>query len=161
MAQRGAQPRRQFAHAEGFFDIVVRAEVERLDLLGFAIAGGENDHRRLRKRPDVAQHVLAVTVGQAEVQNDEVRRAGDGHAQGLGARLRRDHVVARRRQGDMQQALNLRLVVDDEDPIASDRTHGAGFKATAAGSAAGRRMTIRVPLRRTAGLCAAIEPPMA
>ncbi len=38
---------------------------------------------------DLAQDVLAVAVGQAEVEHDEVGRAGDGHAQRLRARLRR------------------------------------------------------------------------
>jgi hypothetical protein len=39
MAQCDAQARQQFADAEGLLDIVVGAGIERVDLLGLAVAG--------------------------------------------------------------------------------------------------------------------------
>ncbi len=160
MTKRGAQPRRQFADAERLLDIVVGAEIERLDLLRLPIARRENDHRRLRERPDVAQHLLAVPIGQAEIEHDEIGRAGDRHAHGLRAGFGRDDLVARGGERDMQEPLDLRLVVDDENAAGARVGHAAAFTAMADGSAAGRRTTMRVPLRRTAGLCATIVPPI-
>ena len=157
MAQRRAQPRHQFADAEGLFDIVVGAEIERLDLLRLAVARRENDDRHFRKLPDVAQNVLAVAVGQTEVEHDHVRRLAHRRPQRIRRRLRCNRLVACGRQRDFQEALDLRLVVDDENALSA---HGS-LRGFVGASAAGRRTTMRVPRRRTAGLCAAIVPPMA
>src|SRR5208337_2695743 len=80
--------------------------------------------------------------------------------QSLSARLRGDDLITRSRQGDMQESLDLRLVVDDEDAMTFRLGHVGDFAVMAEGSAAGRRMTMRVPFRRTAGLCATIVPPI-
>src|SRR5208337_1237124 len=53
VTERGSQASRQFANAERLLDIVVSAEVERLDLLRFPVARRKDDHGRLRKRPDI------------------------------------------------------------------------------------------------------------
>ena len=92
--QRGPEPRRQFADAERLLDIIVGAEIERLDFLRLAIARGEHDHRRRRELADVAQNVLAVAVRQAEVENDEIGRAGGRQPQSLSAGLGRLHLKA-------------------------------------------------------------------
>ena len=78
VSERGSEPRGQFADAERLLDIIVGAEIERLDFLRLAIARGEHDHRRRRELADVAQNILAVPVGQPEVENDQIGRAGRG-----------------------------------------------------------------------------------
>ena len=105
-----------------------------------------------------AYAILAVAVGQAKIENDKIGRAGRGLAQSLRARLGRQNLIARGGQCDAEEPLDLRFVVDDEDAKA---LHGAGRISMAVGWAPGSRMTIRVPRRRTAGLCATIVPPMA
>ena len=156
--QRGPQPRGQFANPERLLDIIVGAEIERLDLLRLAIARGEHDHRRRRELADVAQHLLAVAVGQAEVEDDEIGRAGRRQPQGLSAGLGRLHLKTGGGERDGEKPLNLRLIVDHQNARAC---HAAGLDAIGVGWATGSRTTNRVPRLRTAGLCATIVPPMA
>ena len=49
VAQRGAQPRQQFADGERLFDVIVGAEVERRDLFRLAVARRKDEDRRLRR----------------------------------------------------------------------------------------------------------------
>ena len=58
----------------------------------------------------------------------------------------------------MQEPQDLRFVVDHEDAVA---LHGAGLDSAGVGWVPGRRMMMRVPRRRTAGLWATIVPPIA
>src|SRR5208337_678449 len=157
VAERGAKPRCQFADPEWLLDVIVGAEIERFDFLRLAVPRGENDHRRLRELADFAQDVLAVAVRQPEIEHDEIGRAGRGLTKSLRARLRRQNLVAGGGQRDVQEPLDLRLVVDHENAIALHRS----VLSIAVGSAPGRRMTMRVPLLRTAGLWATIVPPIA
>ena len=120
------QPRGQFADAERLLDIIVGAEIERLDFLRLAIARGEHDHRRRRELADVAQNILAVPVGQTEVENDQIGRAGRGRPQGLGAGLGRLHLKAGGGERDGEKPLNLRLIVDDQN---ARPCHAAGLDA--------------------------------
>ena len=85
MTQADADPREQLVHAERLGEVVVRTEIERLDLVALGLAGGQHDDRRVaatfrtaRSRP------LPVGSGQAQVEQDEVgpHRAAIG-AQGL------------------------------------------------------------------------------
>ena len=158
VSQRGPEPRRQFADAERLLDIIVGAEIERLDLLRLAVARGQDDHRRRRELADVAQHVLAVAVGQAEVEDDEIGRAGRRQPQSLCAGFGHLHLKAGGGQRNREKPLDLRLVVDHQNAWAR---HAAGLEAIGVAWATGRRTTNRVPRRRTAGLCATISPPIA
>ena len=124
MSQRGPEARCQLADAERLLDIVVRAKVERLDLLRLAIARGEDDYRRLRELPDLAQDVLAVAIRQAEVEDDEVRRAGRRQPQSLSAGFGRLHLKAGGAKRNGEKPLNLRLVVDHEN---TGLLHAAGL----------------------------------
>ena len=97
VSQRGPEPRGQFADAERLLDIIVGAEIERLDLLRLAIARGEHDHRRRRELADVAQDVLAVAIGQAEVEDDRDRARRSPPAARPGRRSRPFAPESRRR----------------------------------------------------------------
>ena len=114
MAQRRAQARQQFADGERLFDIIVGAEIERGDLLGLAVARRQDEDRRGSEFARLGQHVLAVHVGQAEIEHDDIgRRIGD-QPQRLAPGGGVQHLIARRLQRRAQEAQDLRLVVDDK-----------------------------------------------
>ena len=158
VSQCGSEACGQFTDAERLLYIIVSAKIERLDLLRLAIARGEHDHRRRQELADIAQNVLTVPIGQAEVENDEIRRAGRSKPQSLGAGLGRLHVKAGGGERDGEKPLNLWFVINDKNAWAR---HAAGLDAIGVNGAAGSRTTNRVPRRRTAGLCATIVPPIA
>jgi hypothetical protein len=114
-AQGGAQTGGQLGDAEGLGDVVVGAAVQRLDLLRLAGADRQHDHRHRRQLADPAQHLLAVDVGQAEVEDHQVGPVLHHPLQALGAACRLDRDVAVGGQADLQEAADLRLVVDDQD----------------------------------------------
>ena len=47
VAQRGAQARHQLLHAEGLGDVIVGAEIERLDLAALVVADRQHDDRHV------------------------------------------------------------------------------------------------------------------
>lgn len=153
MAERNPDAGQQFADAEGLFDIVIGTQVERCDLFDFLVPGGKHDDGDGRKGSHGRDDGLAVTIGQTEVQHDEGRSAGRGKALGLGGSASGFDLEAGGGQRRPEEALNLRLVIDNQDT----RQHQDGFP----GSACGRRMVIRVPRLRVAGLVALMVPPMA
>ena len=142
--------RYEFADAEGFLDIVISARIEGRDFFGLLIACRKHDDRYFRKGPYRLDDVLAVAIGQAEIEHDQCRRAHRRKALGRCHGFRGLHLEIRCFQRRAQEALNLRFVVDDED----SRFHLAS-------PARGSRTTKRVPRRRMAGLSALIVPPMA
>src|SRR5690606_17945102 len=67
--------REQFLDVERFDNVVVRAELQRLDLVLPAVAGGEDQYRVvLALRPDPADDVDAREAGKAEVDDRDVDR---------------------------------------------------------------------------------------
>ena len=82
-AGHGADARHQFAEAERLGDVVVGAQLETehaIELLG---ASGEHDDGCLGAGSQVAAHVAAVHVGQAEVEQHHVVLVG---GEGAGTR---------------------------------------------------------------------------
>jgi len=73
------------------------------------------DDRRVVPLAQRHDHLGAVDVGQAEVQDDRVRRVARRHRQRLPAGARGPHVVLPGAQVDPQRADQLGLVLDDED----------------------------------------------
>ena len=94
--QRGADPGEQLLGVERLRHVVVGAGVERAHLLRLVVARGQHDHGDLAERPQPAQHVEAVEVGEAEVEEHDVGAAvgGDHDARPRPSRLR-----ARRSRG--------------------------------------------------------------
>ena len=73
MAQRRPHAREQLVHAERLGDVIVGAEIERLDLAGLVAAARQDDDRdALVARSDRPQQLEPVDIGQAEIENDEV-----------------------------------------------------------------------------------------
>ena len=73
VAQRHPEPGLELGHAERLRDEVVGPAVESLHLAVLVPVGGEDHDRHVRELPDAAADLEAVEVGQAQVEDDEVR----------------------------------------------------------------------------------------
>src|SRR3546814_4112158 len=63
----------QLALVEGLRQVVVGADAEALDLIVEAAEAGQNQDRGLDpRRPQAPQNLVAVHVGQPEIQDDDV-----------------------------------------------------------------------------------------
>jgi len=81
--------------------------------------GGQHDDRDVADRaffgPDLRGDLVPVELGQHHVEEDQVGLLGAPEAEPLGAVARDDDLVAFLLQRVLEQALNVRVVVDDED----------------------------------------------
>ena len=142
---------------KGFSTYIVSATVQRGDLLRLPVSRGKHDDRHVTERPQLPQHVLTIKIGQAEIEQNEIGRARCGDAQALHAGQCRKYLITGRRQRGLEEPVNLRFIVDNQDGLPNPwRAHGA----------TGRRNTISVPGgpsagASTRGLCALMSPPMA
>jgi hypothetical protein len=97
-ALRGADASEQLPEAERLRDVVVCARVEGPDLVVLMVADRQHDHGDLRPGAEPADHLGAVDVRQAEVEDEQVGLLGGGDRQRLLAGLGADDVVAVRRE---------------------------------------------------------------
>lgn len=116
--QHGPDARQQFPRGKRLGHIVVRADFQRDDAVGFLIVRREHDHGRGLHPPDAAQHVQPVDVGQEHVEQDQIEGApvqnveaglpvmGAGEAYGVQFQI----VV--------QKGTKFRIVIDEENPDA-------------------------------------------
>ena len=81
--QGDADARQQLAGGEGLGQIVVRAEIEHRHLFLVLIARGDDDDRHLRPRPQAADDLRAVEVGQTQIQQHQVDGLRGQKAQGF------------------------------------------------------------------------------
>ena len=88
-AQRRADARQQLLGAERLGDVVVRAGVERLDLLRLVDARRQHQDRHATPVAQPTTHLDAVQARQRQVEQDDVRPLGS-------ARLERDRPAAER-----------------------------------------------------------------
>jgi hypothetical protein len=109
-------PGQQFVHAEGLGDVVVGAGVQRLDLLVGGVPGGQHQDRHAGPAAQAPDHLDAVHVRQAQVEDDHIGVAGGGELEGGGAVVGRVDLVLARLEVDHEGAHDLRLVVDHEHP---------------------------------------------
>jgi hypothetical protein len=99
--------------------IVVGAGAQAPDLLLDLPLGGEHDDRDVRVGrllgPDFRGHLVAVEVRQHHVQEDQVGRLGAPQPEPLGAIGCGDDVVALLLERVLQETLDIRVIIDDED----------------------------------------------
>src|SRR5206468_2944409 len=77
-------PGQEFAEPERFGDVVVSPRVEPDDDVDLVGSGRENDDRRAwRGASEVSADLQPVDVGQAEVEDNEVRSTGGGRGEGV------------------------------------------------------------------------------
>src|SRR5207302_1139013 len=103
------------AAAEGLGDIVVRAGVERFDLRALLCARREDQDRHRRPGANAPDHLHAVDVGQAEVDDRQIGLVAAGVDGAARAGVGLDHAVAFGGERGAQEPADLRLVLDDED----------------------------------------------
>src|ERR1700686_4754019 len=74
MAQRRAHAGKQLVHSERFCQVIVGAEIERLDLARLVAAARQHDDRNaVIAAADHAQQIMALDIRQAEIENDQRR----------------------------------------------------------------------------------------
>ena len=112
--QRSPHPGQQLTGAEGLGDIVVGTKVEGLDLILLGGAGRQDDDGGQILLPDGADGVQTVPIGQAEVQDDEVRVIGDEHGHAHHAGLGHQRLIAVGLQQGLDEAADVRLILDDK-----------------------------------------------
>src|SRR4051794_5238295 len=72
MPQRRAHASEQFIHSERFGEVIVGAEIERLDLSRLIATARQHHYRHAVVAPaDHAQQFMTLDIGKAEIENDE------------------------------------------------------------------------------------------
>ena len=84
-AGHGPEAGEQLVHAERLGDVVVGAGVEGVDLVDAVGATGQHQDRHVGPAPESGDHLGAVHVREAEVEDDHVRRVGRGRLERLAA----------------------------------------------------------------------------
>jgi hypothetical protein len=100
-------------------EVVVGAGAKATDLLLHLALRGEHDDRDVAGvalfLADLRRDLVAVELGQHDVEQDQGRRLLSPQPEALGAVRGGDDVVALLLEGVLQQALDVGIVVDDED----------------------------------------------
>src|SRR5262245_26342768 len=73
VAQSDSNTGHQFTDTEGFGEIVIGARIESGDFVLLLAASGDHNDRDCRPVPDSPGDLYAVNIGQAKVENDQVR----------------------------------------------------------------------------------------
>ena len=84
MPDRSAHTREQLGCAEGLGQVIVCAEVKRLDLIALMRACRYHNHRQAGPFAQTAKDINTVHIRQAEVKDDQVRTVRGDHGHGLG-----------------------------------------------------------------------------
>jgi hypothetical protein len=113
--QDGSDARCHLARAEGLDDVVVGAELEPDDLVGLLAPGGEHDDRDARLPPELAAHVVARTVREHHVEEDEVGGDAAGEVERLGDGARDLRVEALAGEGLCERDGDGLLVLHHQD----------------------------------------------
>jgi hypothetical protein len=94
-AQDGPHPGHQFARAEWLGQVVVGAQLEPDELVGFVGAGGQDDDGDGGLAADGAGDVESVEAGQPQVEHEQIRLPGPRRGQRGGTVGRGEDVEAR------------------------------------------------------------------
>ncbi len=117
-AQGGADAGQQLGHAEGLYHVVVRPHVQGLHLLRLPVPGGDDDDRRLPgQAPELGQDLQPVHIGQAQVQQHQVRAVGEEQGQPLPAAEGGDGLVVVGGQGPADEVADGPLVLNNQDGL--------------------------------------------
>ena len=107
--------RDQLVAVERLGHIIVGAEAQRADLrIHLTDARQDQDRGRDLGRPNLLQHVIAVHVGQVQVEKDDVVIVQLGEIEALFAQVRRVDVEAFRPEHQLDALGRRRLVFDQQ-----------------------------------------------
>ena len=158
MTKRRPHARKQFVHAEGLGDVIVGAEIERLDLADLVAAARQHhDRDGLVARAHHPQQFQALHVRQSKIENDEIGILRQQLERGLAVRRLQD-VVALRAQAHAQQFADGRLVIDHEN-LERGRAHAAVSSCLVAGGTG--NLIVKTAPGRSGRFAAVIVPCMA
>ena len=145
MPQRRAHAGEQFIHPERLGQVIVGAEIERLDLAGLVAAARQHhDRHAVVAAADHAQQFVALDIRQAEIENDQCRVLREQFQRQLAVGGFED-LIALRAKPHPQQLADRRFIVDDHD-FYRRGVHAAVSSALEA-AGIGRRMVSTAPLR--------------
>jgi len=111
--QRRTHPRQQLTDIEGLVDVVVGAEIERFDLFDFAIARGQNNDRHIGPFATTADDILAVAIGQSEIEQHNIRRFRRHALDGVGDGASAGHFVIVCLERGLEESQDCVLVIDN------------------------------------------------
>ena len=121
--QQGLDLRHQLQRVERLDDVVVGAGAQAPDPLFHLRLGGEHDDRHpapvLLRGPDLLRGGVAVELRHGDVHEDEVGRLRARHLQAGGAVGCDEDLVALLLEGEDEDALDVQVVIDDEDLVGS------------------------------------------
>jgi hypothetical protein len=110
----GTQPGQEFGGAEGLRDVIIGPSIERGDFVVLGITDGEDDDGDFAPFAQPAEDFLAVEVGQAEIEEDDVRAPKSDGLQPLLTSGNLVNGIARAHEGHAEQTANLHLIVDNQ-----------------------------------------------
>ena len=117
--EQALDPRQQLGRVERLDQVVVGAGAQPADLLLDLALGRQHDDRDVARaallRPDLRRDLVAVELGQVDVEQDQVGRLRAPQPEPFGAVTRDDDLVALLLERVLQETLDIRVVVDDED----------------------------------------------
>jgi len=146
-----AHPRQQLAHAERLAHVIVGAGVERGHLVGFLSSRREHEDGHLRPLAQPPDHLEPIHVGQAQIQDDQVRLTRLGGLQALLRGDRLDEAITVTPERGPEKASNLRLVLDEDDDRSLGRPRAGGRRRLRGGSRVNHRRACHPPASRRAG----------
>ena len=116
VAERDADARHQFVHAEGLRHIVIGAQFQRRhDPRLVGPARQDDDRQRQALLAPSAQQIMAGHIRQSEIEQDQVGQIGlDAVARRLAVAGLADGIILRC-QTDAQQPAYRRLIIDNKD----------------------------------------------
>lgn len=114
-AHHGLHARHQLPGGEGFGDVVVGAELEAGHPVCLVAPGGEDDDRDVAEALESAQHVEAVHVGEADVEQHQGERPPPELAERLAAVARPDDPVLLVQQVLLHEGAHAVVVLDEQD----------------------------------------------
>ena len=105
-----ADPCQQLTGSKRLCEIIIRARIQRLDLVSFMRPGGDDHDRHLRPAPDLAQNLHPVHVRKAQIENDHIRTVRGDHALSHRARAGEQDVIIVRREHRLHEVADGLLV---------------------------------------------------
>ena len=112
MTNSSTDSRKQFFRAEGLGQIIVRARVERLDLIALMAACRNDQNGNLRPFSDVSEDRHAVHIRQAEVEDDDIRTVRRDHGICHCACAGHEHIIAVCRQDCLHKSSDRPLILN-------------------------------------------------
>ena len=115
--EHGSDPGDQFAGTEGLGHIVIRPQAQAGQLVLVRGSGSEHNNRHIGFIPEPAADFKSIDAGQHEIQNDKVRVAFPGQAQGGNAVISRNYAVAIPVQVELDQFHCLNIIINHQNPF--------------------------------------------